>query len=151
MVSLDEDMDDEPSVTICSLDNTTVGVRLSGQEPSDEGCVHYMVEAWAPGLTASVDEVVAWLWDADLPAFIAGLAADYQGWEGERVWHACNRDLTVSAVFESGGHVGLTWTLHPWRRATGGWTASVTTWLEAGEQMSSLASGIEEFLSGEQP
>ncbi|MFI6377375.1 hypothetical protein [Streptomyces sp. NPDC050546] len=27
----------------------------------------------------------------------------------------------------------------------------MTTWLEAGEQMSSLASDIEDFLAGEQP
>ena len=45
----------------------------------------------------------------------------------------------------------LTWTLRPWPNATGGWTASVTTWLEAGEQMSSLASVVEDFLSAGQP
>uniref|UniRef100_UPI001FDEF3CA DUF6228 family protein n=1 Tax=Streptomyces megasporus TaxID=44060 RepID=UPI001FDEF3CA len=90
-------------------------------------------------------------WDADLAAFVAGLAADYQGWEGERVWQTFDGDLAVSAVFRTGGHVGLTWTLRPWPNATGGWAASVTTWLEAGEQMSSLASDVEGFLSGEQP
>ncbi|WP_373310374.1 DUF6228 family protein [Streptomyces violarus] len=45
----------------------------------------------------------------------------------------------------------MTWTLRPWPNATGGWTASVTTWLEAGEQMSSLASVVEDFLSAGQP
>jgi hypothetical protein len=80
-----------------------------------------------------------------------GLAADYQGWEGERVWRTYDGDLAVSAVFRTGGHVGLSWTLRPWPNATGGWNASVTTWLEAGEQMSSLASDVEDFLSGEQP
>lgn len=151
MTSPDDGIDDEPGVTIRSLDNVAVGVRLSGQEPFDEDCVQYVFEAWAPGLTARVDEVVAWIWDADLAVFVAGLAADYQGWEGERVWQTYDGDLAVSAVFRTGGHVGLTWTLRPWPNATEGWTASVTTWLEAGEQMSSLASDVEDFLSGEQP
>src|SRR4051794_3596584 len=75
----DDGVDDKPAVTLRCLDNGAVGVRLSGQEPFDEGCVQYVVEAWAPGLIARVDEVVAWIWDADLAAFIAGLAADYQG------------------------------------------------------------------------
>ncbi|WP_442805933.1 DUF6228 family protein [Streptomyces sp. NBC_01341] len=44
----------------------------------------------------------------------------------------------------------VTWTLRPWPKAAGGWGASVTTWLEAGEQMASLASDIRQFLVGEQ-
>ncbi|MFE2689648.1 DUF6228 family protein [Streptomyces mirabilis] len=54
-----------------------------------------------------------------------------------------------SAVFRSGGHVGLTWTLRPWPRAAGGWSASATTWLEAGEQMTALAADLRHFLAGE--
>ncbi|MFE8991987.1 DUF6228 family protein [Streptomyces collinus] len=34
-------------------------------------------------------------------------------------------------------------------RATGGWSASATTWLEAGEQMTALAAGIRRFPSEE--
>ncbi|MEU4490102.1 DUF6228 family protein [Streptomyces purpurascens] len=151
MASPDDGMDDKPGVTIRCLDNVAVGVRLSGQEPFDEGCVQYVVEAFAPGLTARVDEAVAWIWDADPAAFVARLATDYQGWEDKRVWQTYDGDLAVSAVFRTGGHVGLTWTLRPCPNATGGWTASVTTWLEAGEQVPSLASDVEDFLSGEQP
>ncbi len=147
MTSPDDVTADKPGVAIRCLDNVAVGVRLSGKEPFDEGCVQYAVEAWAPGLAARVDAVVAWIWDADLAGFVAGLAADYQGWEGERVWQTYDGDLAVSAVFRTGGHVGLTWMLRPWQNATGGWAASVTTWLEAGEQMSSLASDVENFLS----
>ncbi|WP_051718238.1 DUF6228 family protein [Streptomyces megasporus] len=61
MTSPDGGIDDKPGVTIRCLDNGAVGVRLSGREPFDEGCVQYVVEAWAPGLTARVDEVVAWI------------------------------------------------------------------------------------------
>ena len=56
----------------------------------------------------------------------------------------------MSAAFGSGGYVGLTWALRPWTQAAGGWGASVTTWLEAGEQMASLAADIRHFLAGEQ-
>ncbi|MEI5008136.1 DUF6228 family protein [Streptomyces sp. PmtA] len=75
------------------------------------------------------------------------LAADHQGWDGERRWQTDDRDLIVSAVFRSGGHVGLTWTLRPWPKDAGGWSASVTTWLEAGEQMSALAADVRHFLA----
>jgi hypothetical protein len=77
--------------------------------------------------------VVAWAWDSDLAPFLEELAADCRGWDGERSRQTNDRDLAVSAVFRSGGYVGLSWTLRPWPDAAGGWNASVTTWLEAGE------------------
>ncbi|WP_262036955.1 DUF6228 family protein [Streptomyces sp. Isolate_219] len=46
-------------------------------------------------------------------------------------------------------HIGLTWVLRPWPDAAGGWSASVTTWLEAGEQITSFAAEIRPFLTGE--
>ncbi|MFJ6518659.1 DUF6228 family protein [Streptomyces filamentosus] len=49
------------------------------------------------------------------------------------------------------GHVGPTWAVRPWPRAAGGWGASVTTWLEAGERTASLAAGVRSFLTKEQP
>ncbi|MFE3116564.1 DUF6228 family protein [Streptomyces niveus] len=49
--------------------------------------------------------------------------ADYRGWDGERSWRTDDADLTVAAVFRSGGYVGLTWTMRPlpepgWRPAS---------------------------------
>ncbi|MFI0777312.1 hypothetical protein [Streptomyces sp. NPDC021212] len=44
MTSPDDGIDDKPGVTIRSLDDVAVGVRLSGQEPYDEGCVQYVGE-----------------------------------------------------------------------------------------------------------
>ncbi|WP_433891505.1 DUF6228 family protein [Streptomyces sp. CA-111067] len=143
-------MDESAGVVIRCQDSRAVGVKFCDRFSFDEDSVHYAVEIWAPGLTARVDEVVAWVWDGDLAPFLARLAADYRGWDGERSWQTNDRDLAVSAVFRSGGHVGLTWTLRPWPRAAGGWDASVTTWLEGGEQMASLAAGVRHFLAGEQ-
>ncbi|MFJ9664246.1 DUF6228 family protein [Streptomyces sp. NPDC101219] len=141
--------DDRPCVTIRCQDNASVGVTFCDRFSFDADSVHYAVELRAPGLTARVDEVVAWIWDSDLTAFVGELAADYRGWDGERSWQNNDRDLAVSAVFRSGGHVGLTWTVRPWPRAAAGWSASATTWLEAGEQMTALAADIRHFLSGE--
>ncbi|MFB7708838.1 DUF6228 family protein [Streptomyces sp. NPDC056105] len=151
MTSLDGATSDHPAVAVSSVNHAAVGVRLSDRRPFDEGAVHYVVEAWAPGLAARVDEVVAWVWDADLADFLAGLAADYRAWEGERTWQTYDGDLAVSAVSRSGGRIGLTWTLRPWPDAAGGWTVSVTTWLEAGAQMASLAADVRHFLASKQP
>lgn len=145
------DLDDKPGVTIRCQDNASVGVTLCDRFSFDQDSVHYAVELRAPGLTARVDEVVAWSWDSDLTTFLEELAADFRGWDGQRNWQTNDRDLTVSAVFRSGGHVGLTWALRPWPRAAGGRRASVTTWLEAGEQMTSLAADVRTFLTEVRP
>jgi hypothetical protein len=143
--------DDKSSVTIRCQDTSSVGVTFYDRFSFDADSVHYAVELWAPGLTARVNEVVAWIWDSDLTTFLEDLVADYRGWDGERSWQTNDRDLTVSALFRSGGYVGLTWAMRPWPQAAGGWGASVTTWLEAGEQMATLAADVRTFLTGEQP
>ena len=151
MASTGAHLDDTSGVTVRCQQNPSVDVTFCDRFSFDADSVHYAVELRAPGLTARVDEVVAWIWDSDLTMFLKELAAEYRGGDGERSWQPNDRDLTVSAVFRSGGHVGLTWSLQPWPPAAGGWGASVTTWLEAGEQMTSLAADVRHFLSGEQP
>ncbi|MEV5510166.1 DUF6228 family protein [Streptomyces orinoci] len=144
----DTHLDMSSPVTVSCRDNHSVSVRLCDPSRPDEERVHYAVEAQAPGRALRVDQVVAWNWGADgLVPFLEGLATDYRGWDGQWEWRTDNRDLTISAAFRSGGHVGLTWTLRPWRSAAGGWEASLTTWIEAGEQMSALAADIRHFLT----
>ncbi|MET8294740.1 DUF6228 family protein [Streptomyces sp. NPDC048387] len=150
MTSPYQGTEDKPGVTIRCQDNPSVGLRFCDRFSFDRDSVHYAVEAWAPGMTARANEVIAWIWDSDLTTFLEELAADYQGWEGTRTWHTLNRDLAVSAAFRSGGYIGLTWTIRPWPSADGGWSSSVTTWLEAGEQMSSFTSDVRHFLAREQ-
>ncbi|WP_329201638.1 MULTISPECIES: DUF6228 family protein [unclassified Streptomyces] len=143
----DSDLDTPTVVTVRCRNNHSVSVRLRDPSRPDGDRVQYAVEASAPGLTARVDPVVAWNWGTDLAPFLEGLAADFRGWDGQRDWQTNDHDLTISAVFRSGGHVRLTWTLRPWRSAAGGWEASVTTWLDAGEQMSALAVDVRRFLT----
>ncbi|MGW6860056.1 DUF6228 family protein [Streptomyces xanthophaeus] len=150
MNSPDDDFAERLCVTIRCQDNSSVGVVFRDRSTSDDYCVRYAVEVQAPGMGARLDEAVAWIGDkTDLAPFLERLAGDFTGWEGERCWETNDRDLAVSAVFRHGGHVGLTWTLHPWRKTSGGWSASVTTHLEAGEQMASLAADIRHFLEGQ--
>ncbi|MFI8103039.1 DUF6228 family protein [Streptomyces sp. NPDC086023] len=144
----DEHLDDDLSVAVRCRRDASARVRFGGPRAVDADCVHHSVELQAPGLTARVDDVVAWRREDGLAAFLDALAADYRGWDGARTWRTPDRDLAVSAVFGSGGHVGLTWTVRPWRHAAGDWSASVTVWLEAGEQMATLAADIRHLLAG---
>ncbi|MFD5549532.1 DUF6228 family protein [Streptomyces goshikiensis] len=145
-----DDFDEQPCVTIRCQDNVSVGVSFRDRHSSDDYCVHYSVEVQAPGMTARLDKAVAWIGNSsDLAPFLEKLAGDFTGWDGEQCWETDDHDFAVSAVFRPGGYVNLTWTLRPWRTAAGGWSASVTTRLEAGEQMASFAAEIRHFLEGE--
>jgi Family of unknown function (DUF6228) len=151
------DAADESGVVVRCRDNPSVSLRFCDRYRVDPDCVHYAVELRAPGLAARVDEVVAWTRDRDLPSFLDELAADFRGWDGERTWCTNDRDVAVSTVFRSGGRIGLMWSLRPWPVAAGGWSAAVTIWVEAGEQMAALASDVRHFLflagdhAGERP
>jgi Family of unknown function (DUF6228) len=136
---------DELSVLIrCQEDHDAV-VRLHSRYFPDEYGIGFAVDARADGLHAQLQGVEVWVWDdAWLPDFIAQLAADYRGWADQRIWQT--NHLSVSAGFHAGGHVALTWNLHRWLTRSDTWQASVTTWLEAGEQMSNLAADLREFL-----
>lgn len=65
----------------------------------------------------------------------------------ERHSHVVANGLKLAAIFHSGGHVELRWTLRPWGSWQESWEASVTTWLEAGQQMTMLAADVHAFLA----
>ncbi|MEU0672317.1 DUF6228 family protein [Streptomyces sp. NPDC006172] len=78
MTSPDGHLDDKPSVTIRCQDTSSVGVTFCDRFSFDADSVHYAVELRAPGLTARVNEVVAWSWDShDNPT--QGRAAQREG------------------------------------------------------------------------
>ncbi|MEJ8640248.1 DUF6228 family protein [Streptomyces sp. MS1.HAVA.3] len=121
-------------------------VRLSDWVRVDEHEVAFAVEAVADGLRAQLDSVSVSVWDraGDLTEFLDGLAGDFRGWEGERAW-VTNR-LVLTATFHAGGHVRLRWGLRSGMFAEDPWECSVTTTVEAGEQMSRVASDVRSFL-----
>jgi hypothetical protein len=132
-------------VVVRCQENPGVMVRLHSRYVPDELGVGFSIDVQAPGLQACVDGIEVWVWDeADLPGFVAGLASDFQGWTGERIWQT--NHLTIQAEYHSRGHVRLTWTLRPWVSRDDSWRATVTTWLEAGEQMRNLADELALFL-----
>ncbi|MGW4634267.1 DUF6228 family protein [Nocardia sp. NPDC004415] len=112
-------------------------VRLGNRvDPWDDGSVQVCVEVGGPGLRAALHRVtLAVMGECDLVPFFDGLCADFAGWDGVREWSSVDRDLRIEAVFGSGGHIGLTWTVRPWRHADGNWSASTTVVVEVGEQM----------------
>ena len=134
-------------VIVCCLEGDST-VRLCDRWRPDEENTQFAVEAIGQGLTARVSEVSAGPWQPapDLCVFFDELATAFRGRSEERIWHSVDRELTISAVYRSDGHVGLTWTLRPWSAKRGGWSASVTTWQAAGEQMAALAADVRTFL-----
>ncbi|MFD8704234.1 DUF6228 family protein [Kitasatospora sp. NPDC059648] len=140
------DPTDAPTVDVRCRNDPTTRVRLADRHFPDGYGTGFAVELHAHGLRARLDSVIPWYRGPEhLPDFLDALAADYQGWEGERTWST--NHLTLRAVFHSGGHVGLTWAVRPWTVRDDSWEASVTTWLDAGQQMSDLASDVRWFLA----
>ncbi|GGT00591.1 hypothetical protein GCM10010156_68350 [Planobispora rosea] len=122
-----------------------VHLRLSGINAQDPYEAEFSVELHAAGLDARLDRVIQSAWDRPLVDFLDELVADFRGWEGERVWGVAN--FAVTATFHPGGHVDVTWRLQPWDTGLDAWEASVTTRLEAGEQLRNLAAEVREFFS----
>jgi Family of unknown function (DUF6228) len=132
-------------LTIRCLEDPAAHVRLYDRYFIDQDGIGFSVEAHADGLHARIGPVEVWKWDHTDPAtFLSGLAEDFRGWDGERTWYT--NHLTIQAVYHSRGRVALTWTLQPWLTRADSWRASLTTWLEAGAQMSRLADDMETFL-----
>jgi hypothetical protein len=116
------------------------------------------VEIRADGLSAetrldSVDGLVA---DAiprhttRLGDFLASLAANWRGWEGDRCWTALENELTISARHDGRRHVLLAVIV---RRpcltfAEDAWSARVVFTLEAGEELTSIARDVTFVLDG---
>jgi hypothetical protein len=122
----------------------TLSVRLFDWTRTDEYEVVFAVEAVDAGLRARVEGVTVSSWDGAgyLTEFLERLARDFRGWEGERSW--ANNELVVTATFGSGGHVHLTWALRA-GAFSNGWECTVTTVIEAGEELTAVVADAQEF------
>jgi hypothetical protein len=148
-----------PQVELRCLDELEVVLRCEREqaslrfaerhaaEPEFDRRLFFVVELRAPGLIARTQEVSNFVDGTALPRFLDSL--DFRGWEGERRWASADRDMAVRAVFESGGHIALTWTLAPWRNYPAGWEATITTRMEAGAQKDALVADLLEFMTAE--
>lgn len=120
-------------------------VRLFDWSRADEYEFSFAVELIDDGVRARLETVTVTVWD-NMSEFFSGLARDFRGWEGERVWG--NNHPVVTAMFGSGGHVYLGWTLRS-GLFPGDWTCTVMTVIEAGEGMTAVAADLQAFLREE--
>ncbi|WP_225625377.1 DUF6228 family protein [Streptomyces werraensis] len=110
----------------------------------DEPTLHFLVTAH--GCWGSVRTTVE-TWGGDgLDTFLASLAEDFRGWQGERTWHSLCHDLTLSAEHRSGGYVRLGWAISDGAPGEE-WRFETSTWHEAGEDMRTLAADIRAFIA----
>jgi hypothetical protein len=127
------------SVLITCLDHPEARVRLHECVAFDRDITAMSVELSAPGL--DVRRGVELLVHDGLPEFFEKLAEDYAGWDDERVWRSFDGEFAVAARFHSGGHVEVRWVLTQESR----WSASVTTWIYAGEDMRRVAADLRDL------
>jgi hypothetical protein len=80
----------------------------------------------------------------DLARFLAGLAADWRGWDGKRRWQALEREMEIEARHDGRAHVMLAVTVRRPERAYAddAWAARVVFTVEAGEEFTTLAKDI---------
>ncbi|MEV4218034.1 DUF6228 family protein [Nonomuraea sp. NPDC049725] len=136
-----------PCVTVRCSQDPSLTVHLTGRQFVDAYETSFTIEAQADGLLARVPDAIVSVWDrdGDIPGFLQALVDDFRGWTGERTWHT--NQLTLTAAFHSGGHIALTWTLRPQGLTLPEWEASVTTWIEAGQHLTSLAADLRAFFT----
>ncbi|WP_434445276.1 DUF6228 family protein [Lentzea sp. E54] len=130
-------------VLITCMEQPETRVRLHECVAFDQDITTMAVELRACGLEAQLGIEVL---DHDrLPRFVAALADDFAGWEGERGWRSSHDELAVVARFHPRGHVELRWRLSQQLETPGSWSACVTTWIEAGEGMRRLTADLKEL------
>ncbi len=126
---------------------TDTWVRLWNRaDPWGDGSSHVCAAIGADGLHAAVHGVTLAVWEETLTPFLEGLSEQFTGWEGTLSWQSLEPGLEVEAVFRSGGHVEMTWTLGPWPLPPSTWKASVMVVVEAGEQMRRFAVDVHQLL-----
>jgi hypothetical protein len=82
-----------------------------------------------------------------LAAFFTGLAHDWRGWEGERVYESLEHDLRFAA--EHDGHVRLKVRL--WQSSDpDGWSVETRLTLEPGEELARVAEDLTRFVRDRQ-
>jgi len=143
-------VDEEPGrtvsaveVVITCVERPEARVRLHDCVAFDQDITTMGVETQACGIEARLG--VELLDHDGLARFFQVLAESYSGWEGERAWRSYHNELAVVARFHSRGHVELRWGLTYELETHGSWSAAVTTWIYAGEDMRRLADDLQEL------
>ena len=80
-----------------------------------------------------------------LAAFFGQLAADWRGWDGERVYESLEHNLRLVATHD--GHVQLAVQLWQEPRWQAGWSAAAIFMLDPGEEMTRAAEDVAALLT----
>jgi hypothetical protein len=112
---------------------------------ASDDMVEYTVRLSGNGLAAEALVLSLNTAGSGLPAFLAQLGEDFRGWNGTRTWENPDHDLGVEATWSSRGHVELRWWITP--SIYDKWSASVVVEVEAGAEMSALASELSSFFA----
>jgi hypothetical protein len=119
-------------------------LRWPGDARGDGYTRLFEAELTGEGLAASTGVLV--LDGPDLDAFLDRLSAAWRGWQGELVWEALERGMTIAAVHDRIGHVRLRITLREsYRRES--WEATATLVVDAGEELCRLARLVAAFMA----
>jgi len=112
---------------------------------ASDDMVEYTVRLSGDGLAAEALVLSLNTAGSGLPAFLEQLGEDFRGWDGARTWENQDHDLGVEATWSSRGHVDLRWWITP--SIYDKWSASVVVEVEAGAEMSALASELSSFFA----
>ena len=131
-------------VTLVGLDE--VLITLGPGEPGrDIDFVDFPVVISGNGL-----DVRSWVPDlkGHLVAFVGEIADDWKGERSDRRWESIEHDMSIEATRSPTGHVSMLFTLRGGRRPAEEptWSVAVTVRLEAGEQISAIASNLRAAL-----
>lgn len=118
---------------------------LAAQRPFSDEFLDFRLELHDVGLAAATG--VRTIEGDGLAVWVHALAQSYAGWDGERIWESLERDARISARHDGRGHVTLRFVVRGGVRGCepDAWEASVSVYLDAGEDMRRLADAIEAF------
>jgi Family of unknown function (DUF6228) len=84
----------------------------------------------------------------ELAEFFQGLAADWRGWPGDRIYASLEHELRLTARHD--GHVRMAVELHQ-SSLPDGWSATGVLIIDPGEELTRAAKDVTELLSSPQP
>ena len=139
-------MDAEPDIVVLGDPDVGAVAFTNARDPFEDGYefVDFTVRIDATGLSATT-VVRSFETQQGLREFFGSLASDWRGWQGTRRWESIEHHLAIEATVDHHGHVALTFTLQRHYRPDA-WSVTVTVSVDAGEEMTKLASRIDDFL-----
>jgi hypothetical protein len=138
--------DSMSAVDVAMVGRDADGLWFSDIERGPAGEIWYVrARLKTAGLDASLRVWRHYATDFDeLVEFFGRLAADWRGWQGERVYESLEHELRLAAIHD--GHVRLAVQLRQ-TNLPHGWSAAAVIQLDPGEEMTRVADDVAALLS----